>query len=200
MKLSRSLLLLLSTSYFLFSSNTPWEYNQVIGDIRFDQVRYAMEGGERTSIYGKLAEDTAIGGFPCAADWVSLTTDYQVLMCRLSKNLRILKIELPKDTWVFMNKDSSMTVVFPRNTIVGKILCRGGGGVKGVQTSFYANGQLKSLFSPEDVEIDHVLCRGGLLAPIEFNEAGRLKRCKSAAHQEINGTNYRRNDLIDFEH
>jgi len=199
MKLARLLLLLLSTSFFLFSSNTPWEYNHVIGKIRFEQVRYVMEGGERTGIYGKLAGDTVIDGFPCAADWVSLTTDFRILMCRLSKDFRVLKIELSKDTWVFMNKDSSMTFVFPRNTIVGKVLCRGGGGVKGVQTSFYASGQLKSFFSPEDVEIDHILCRGGLLAPIEFHEDGRLKRCKSAAHQEIKGKNYRRNDLIEFE-
>jgi hypothetical protein len=116
----------------------------------------------------------------------------------LSEDFDIFNVQLKKDTWVFFDDEFQLTCVFPQETGIQRYKCKGGGGKKGIQTSFYSNGKLKSFFASGDLEINNVFCTGGVLNYIRLKRDGSLSRCKLAKKQEINGVLYKENTILNF--
>ncbi|MEJ2051658.1 MAG: hypothetical protein P8Y60_17830, partial [Calditrichota bacterium] len=134
----------------------------------------------------------------CAADWVHFTKGWQTKLLRLNEETVINNFKYPKDTWVIFTEERNVICVFPKSMKVQGYLCKGGGGVKGVQTAFYKSGRLRYFFSKQDVLVRGIQCKGGVLNIIGLYENGNLKECTLAQETEINGVKYRKNKKMFF--
>ena len=88
---------------------------------------------------------------------------------------------------------------FPDDIEIQGMMCIGTGGPKGVQTSFYKNGNLKYFFSREKLEIDTVPCKGGVFYIIGFYENGLLKTFTLYDNCVINGKEYKKHTNIKLD-
>ncbi|MCK9222833.1 MAG: hypothetical protein PHV61_02840 [Limnochordia bacterium] len=177
---------------------TPWERNKVVHGIEFAKLRYGIDDGEIRSIIGYLKDDTVIDGYPCAADWVHFAADWQLTLFRLAKPAVINNYSYGADTWIRFVHDR-VTCVFPKNTSVQGYLCRGGGGVTGVHTSFYESGRLRFFYPVGDVDICGICCSGSVFSGIGLYEDGTLRECTLMQPVVIDGISYPKNSRLTFD-
>ena len=66
-------------------------------------------------------------------------------------------------------------------------------------TGFYESGKLQSFFSPKNIEVQGVLCKGGGLNPIFLHESGQLKTCTVAKSKMIQGRTVEKGQKVVFD-
>lgn len=196
MKISILIMVLIIT-ILLVISKFQWKHDININGIEFTKVQYQKNGKDTSYIYGQLKQTSIINNYYCAADWIKLSKDFKVLEFCLDKDSELKNLHLKKGTWIFLNTPYTICVL-PNSTIIQEYLCKGGGGKKGIQTSFYKTGELHTFFTPENITINNLLCKGGNLNYIELYKNGKLKQCTLAKAQSINEKNYKKNTIIRF--
>ncbi len=190
-----AVLLLVNVGYG--AGYTRWLKNVDTHNISFVRLRYCIERADTLSIIGFLRTDTRIDGFPCRAGWVHFTKDWRLRLFRLSENYIFHNIALEKGTWVFLSRTQNrFTVVFPKDTIIDGYPCKGSGGVKGIQTSFYNSGKLCEFFPAGTVTVDGIKCKGGVFHPVRLYENGRLAVATLAAKTAFDGQTLRKGTVI----
>ncbi|MBP7460927.1 MAG: hypothetical protein KBA26_06525, partial [Candidatus Delongbacteria bacterium] len=180
-KLTGGILLLLMACGYM-----SWEYNRSVHGVEFEKIRYAVNDQDTLCVIGKLKHNTIIEGYPCASDWAHFTGDWKLTLLRLSDSATIQNISFAEDTWILF-RNGRLMAVFPKDTEIQGHLCRGGGGPKGITTSFYPDGKLQSFFAPNDVKIGPIVCRGSVMHQIVLHANGSLKQATLANEQTIHG-------------
>jgi hypothetical protein len=177
---------------------TAWEKDKTVNSIEFSKVRFGLIETDTVTIIGFLKQPTVINGYPCSADWLHMEKDGKLLLFKLAEAKEIHQVAFPKDTWVQFN-DGNLVVVFPADTVIQGFFCRGGGGVKGVQTAFYKNGNLKSFYSNKNLVIDGVNCISNPMNPIGLHDDGSLRYCTLAEPLEHDTGEYKKGTRIEID-
>lgn len=172
-----------------------WQRDIEMEGIRFEKIR-----SSGSVIIGRLSEDTTIQGYPCKKGWVHFYSNQGLKSFSLERPMKINSIEIPASTWVTLNEKGALILcAFPYNIEIQGHMCRGSGGPKGVQVSFYENGALKTFFSPESVVIHGIPCKGGVFNYIGLHENGNLKACTLSGNTVINGVQYAKGERLRFD-
>jgi hypothetical protein len=150
----------------------------------------------------KLAQNTVIQGYPCAADYAWFYPDGKLNRCTVWRDTSFGEAQIPAGSIIQLWPDgTTQYVMLAHNATVLGYPAMGGsflGPAEGTITSFYPSGRLRSLYLAEDETIDGVPCRSGKWgiltdrrsAPnfVEFYENGKLHACKLtrdyAGHRE----------------
>ncbi len=196
--------LLVVTLFLLMLANackeryTAWEKDKTVNDIGFSRVRYGMIENDTVTIIGFLKQPTIINGYLCSPDWVHMEKDGKLLLFRLEEPSEINHVTFPRETWVRFH-DGNLIVVFPRDTVIQGFFCRGGGGVKGVQTSFYENGSIREFYSNNTLIIDDVKCYSDPTNPIGLHDDGSLRYCTLAEPLEYDTGEIKKGTRIEID-
>jgi hypothetical protein len=152
-----------------------WAKDVTVHGVSFARVRTEPNG----IVIGELKNDSRIGGRLCRQGWVHLHPNGNPKGFTAAEEIEAGKLKIPPGTWVFQDADGVVTVCsFPRDTEIQGHLCRGTGGPKGTQASFYPSGALKQYYPPTSEVVEGVTCRpSSLNGWIELHEDGRLKSC-----------------------
>ncbi|MBN2403044.1 MAG: hypothetical protein JXN64_11675 [Spirochaetes bacterium] len=183
---------------FCFNSCKDWEYNITKNGVHFKKIH---QSGGSINI-GYMSENHNIQGFPCEQGWIHFNKDWKLLSFQLSKDYIYKSIVLPAHTWIHFpnNKDQYGYICsFPYNYKIQGYLCKGDGGYKGTQTAFYESGKLRSFFAPEDVIVDGVPCKAGLLTIINLYENGGIKSCTLAQDYQADGKTFVKGKAVIFD-
>ena len=186
---------LISVSFFSMGCSR-WEKNVVRGSMRFERLRHSKSG----SIIGRLADDTVIQGYPCSAGWAHFYSDWRLKDFMLVSPMTINGVSVPADTWVSLEPEGDLRrCAFPDDTTVQGFTCIGTGGSKGCATAFYESGRLKYFFSPENLVIKGIPCKGGQFSIIGLHENGRVMTCKLSEKITIGKKMYRKGKNLSFD-
>ena len=101
---------------------------------------------------------------------------------------------ISKGTFIRVYNDK-LICMFPKNTIIQGYLCRGNlnkMGTEGIHTTLYLNGRLRHFFPKKNVLINDIYCMSSIFTGILLYEDGKLKECKLAKDQTINGVYYKK--------
>ncbi|MDP4267686.1 MAG: hypothetical protein Q8880_09675 [Bacteroidota bacterium] len=178
---------------------TSWEKNKTVRNIEFDKLRYSVKGKDTTTIIGYLKHDIEYKQYPCSKGWIHFSKDWKLKLFCLSRDFEINSNCFKKGTWIRYNDKEDLICVFPEQTLIQGHLCRGGGGPKGITTSFYPNGRLKSFYPPEDIEINNILCKSSCIGPVYLKEDGSLLECTLSQDVNFNGVTYSKNTRLNIE-
>jgi hypothetical protein len=140
-------------------------------------------------LVARLQSPATIDGFPCAANWIHLGESGRLKAFYLGETCTIQSYEIPEGTWIQLNSDQTLRFcAFPEDVNIQGYLCDGGkGGSEGLTTGFYPGGRLSSFFSPKDIEIQGIPCKGSLYSPICFFENGNLREFTLSKDAVIGG-------------
>jgi hypothetical protein len=154
--------------------------SQTVNGLEFRRLKYSISPqGDTVNIIGFLEKDTRIQDIPIASGWVHFSPDWEPKTFCLTEPITWNNIDLPAGAWVVWSRQPARTiVVFPEDTEIQGYLCKGGGGSKGVQTSFYPSGQLKGFFTDGTIQVGSSQCKGGVLHSIQLHENGELRSCQ----------------------
>lgn len=162
-----------------------WERDVERGGYQFERYRV-----DASTHIGILAETAEADGFVCQnGQWAHFREDWSLRACVLAEPHVLASFTIPAGVWVQPSEDR-LVVSFEDDTPCQGYVCRGSGGTKGIQTSFYPDGRLRAFFPPEPVRVDGVLCRASLLANVQLYRDGGLKECIPALGGEIAGQTY----------
>lgn len=169
--------LFLSAASLLFCTGhaADWQRDVTLHGVIFTKVRTDANGHH----IGQIDTETGVGGRACRAGWLHLHPDGTPAAFTAAHDIVLPRVTIPAGSWVMQDAAGIITVcAFPQDTEVQGQLCRGTGGPKGVQTTFYPDGALKQFFPTKPTTIDGVPCGTGLSrGMIELHENGRLKSC-----------------------
>lgn len=174
------------------------ESNITIKNCTFDKVCYHLSKKDTTVITAFTEKDIIFDNYPCKSGWIHFTKSWNLKFFCLSSDYKILNNRFKKNTWIKFT-EKSMICVLPEDMQIQGYTCRGGGGYKGISTSFYLSGELESFFPPEDIEIGNILCKSTLFGPVYLYEDGMLKQCVLAENTKINGKTYSKNSVLTFD-
>ena len=166
----------LVTAGLLFVAGcSEWQHDVTLHGVTFSKVRTVSDG----HLIGQIAADTVVQGRPCAQGWLHLHPNGVPAVFAATQEIAMARFSIPAGTWVFQDSAGVVTIcAFPQDTLVQGHLCRGSGGPKGVQASFYPDGALRQFFLARPAVIDGVPCATGLIrGSVELHENGRLKSC-----------------------
>jgi hypothetical protein len=154
---------------------SEWQHDVTLQGVTFSKVRTVSDG----RLIGQIPADTVVRGRPCAQGWLHLHPTGVPAVFAATREIAMARCTIPARTWVFQDRDGVVTIcAFPQDTLVQGHQCRGSGGPKGVQTSFYPDGALRQFFPVKQTVIDGVPCATGLIrGSVELHENGRLKSC-----------------------
>ncbi len=171
----RFLLLAAAGLFFATGHAAGWQRNVTLHGVMFTKVRTYDDGLH----IGHIDTETVVGGRSCRAGWLHLHPDGTAAAFTAAHEIVLPRLTIPAGTWVQQNDAGVITnCSFPEDTLVQGHLCRGTGGSKGVQASFYPDGALRQFFLARPAVIDGVPCGTGLVrGAIELHENGRLKSC-----------------------
>jgi hypothetical protein len=152
-----------------------------VEDYGYSKVHYVREADDKdlgAHSIGFLKFETAIDG-RVYKGWLHLHENGVVSGGTLAKDARIDTMTIPAGTWVSFNQDDVLLRCrFPGDRVIDGHACVGtGGGLVGAAVDFHSNGRLAKFYSPGDVKIQSVPCRGGLFTPITLYRNGRLESC-----------------------
>ena len=179
----------------LLPACTEWETDVDRGGFAFSKYRT----DETTGVHiGMLAEDATAQGYACAADeWAHFRSDWSLEACMLAAPYALGATRLAAGTWV-MPREDHLVVAFAEDTACQGNICRGTGGMKGVQAVFNSQGRLIEFFPATDTEIDDVVCRASLVDIVQLHPNGRLKRCTAAADGSVGGIVFKAGQKVSF--
>lgn len=193
-----AMLLLVNAGYS--AGYTRWLRNVDTHNISFVKLRYCLEQADTLSIIGFLRTDTRIEGFPCRAGWIHFTRNWRPKLFCLAENYTFHDVAFERGTWILLYRlQNRFTVVIPKDTTIGGYLCKGGGGVKGIQTSFYNSGKLCEFFPAGTVTVDGIKCKGGVFHPVRLHENGNLAVGTLAEKTVIDGQTFRKGTVIRLD-
>ncbi len=182
------------------SQYTNWERDVNKKNMNFSKVRYALHKTDTICIMGYLKSNTDIKGYPCKKGWIHFTEKWQPKLFCLYKKSTINHVQLPEGSWVLLNPgDEFFSVVFPLDTTIDNYKCKGGGGVTGIQTSFYNSGKLKEFFTDKNITIDNIECENGIRNPIKMYENGKLCSCKLNKDVTIDSITIKEGTLLQLD-
>ncbi len=140
-------------------------------------------------VVARLQSPAVIEGFPCDANWIHFDETGRMKAFYAGETCTIQGYEMPKGTWVRLNPDQTLRYcAFSEDVKIQEYVCDGGkGGSEGVTTGFYPSGRLESFFSPNDIEIQGIPCKGGPFNAIYFYENGNLKEITLSKDAVIGG-------------
>jgi len=150
-------------------------------------------------LIGLLKDETLIGQYACAKDWVHFTKDFKLQLFKLARPYTIEKVNLLKGTWVSLKRNGRYICVLPKDTIIQGRLCMGGKDPEDAAVSFDTNGNLRSFFSPVDLKIEKVYCAGGEKNEIGLLKSGSLEYCTLSIDHNINDSKYRQGSVVYFD-
>lgn len=174
-----------------------WHYDTTARGLRFDRVRTEANG----VVVGQLQADSIVSGRACRRGWIHLHPNGVPAGFTASSTFSFGRLEIPGGTWVIQNDAGEVTVcAFARDTVVQGQACRGTGGPKGVQASFYPSGALKQFYPVRETRIDGVPCDTGLVRGwVELHENGRLKSGLLRADLQRDGVTIPRGTRIQLD-
>jgi hypothetical protein len=181
----------------IFTGCKTWEYDVEKNGIHFKKISQSESG----TVIGYMTEDHEIEGFPCEKGWIHFGENSQLRLFQLSKDFMYKGTLLPAHTWFIFpyNDVTGYICAFPYDYKVQGFLCKGSGGPKGINASFYDNGRLKSFYPTEDITIDGVPCKATLFVNVNIYENGNLKSCKLADDYQINNNTIKKGAFIEFD-
>jgi hypothetical protein len=123
-----------------------WQHDVTLRGGAFAKVRTAANG----LLIGRIEADSIVHDRPCQKGWLHLHPNGVASAFTAAREIRLARAAIPAGTWVRQNPDGVVTVcAFLQDTEVQGHRCRGTGGPKGVQVSFYPDGALKQFFPPQ---------------------------------------------------
>ncbi|MFK7819714.1 MAG: hypothetical protein AB8G99_13425 [Planctomycetaceae bacterium] len=176
-----------------------WDHDKSIKGIEYKRVRKETVGSESIRI-GQLKNDVEIDGRTYTG-WLHRREDDSISGGMIASDTVIDGITVPAKTWVSFDNDSRLTAChFPGNQTIQEHVCLGtGGGVKGATVKFYPGGRLRLFFSPTDVTVQGIPCKGGLFKYIGLHESGGLKRCTLSKGATIGGKDLPKGTAIELD-
>lgn len=75
----------------------------------------------------------------------------------------------------------------------------GGGGAKGIQTTFYSSGRLREFFPVGDIEVGGIKCKGGVFNPVILHENGNLQMCTLKEQITLGEKTYKKGEVVKFD-
>lgn len=179
-----------------------WLKDQSVDGIKYTKVRFVDENKDDSNgIYsvGYLKEPTQIGGLSYSG-WLHLRNNGSVAGGLLHHESEVNGIKIPFGTWVSFDNDGNLLRChFPENKRIQGYSCIGTGGAKGVTVTFYPSGKLKYFFSPKNVEIDGILCKGSVFNIIGLHENGRLMTATAAEDIEYDGISINKGTQLELD-
>ena len=167
--------------------------------------------GFESVVQVRLATDTIIDGYPCAATGsrsAELHEDGQLASCPLAVATTIAGHDLPAGTWVQLtNAGRLWSVWLPADTRLAGHLCHGTG-YKGWAVRFHENGALMMCYLGAEANIDGVWCqrgtfwneiRGGTRSSVSFDDSGRFRRCQASRDFEKDGVRVRKWQVVEVD-
>lgn len=140
----------------------------------------------------KLAQDTAIQGYPCQRGYAWFYQDGKLNRCTVWRATAFGEAQVPAGSIIELWPDGTTNfVMLAHDAVVDGYNGMGGGPLgpaEGAITSFYRSGRLHTIYLVADQTIQGVPCRGGQLGMltdpinggnfVEFYENGALRSCK----------------------
>lgn len=181
---------------FMLISCQDWQKDVTVNGIHFAK----LQRDTSDTIIGYTGQSVTIDGFVCEKGWIHFDKNMKLKFCALKESVQYKDNNIPAETWIRLDQDQDIVVcAFPRDTMIQNRLCKGTGGAKGFQTSFYKDGKLKSFFSSEEIVIDRIPCKAGGLTPIVLHTNGKLKECTVAKECKINNQTISANTAIHLD-
>ena len=155
-----------------------WEKDVEQNGIRFVKIRHIEPSG---TIIGKTEQNFQTDSFVVEKGWVHFYPNWSLKTFLTAEPLLVGTMSLPAKSWIFLDSIGIVShCVLPQDQEIQGILCRGGGGVSGITTSFYRSGRLKSCYPSEDIRIDGIPCSSNIFVPVGLYENGLLRSCRLA--------------------
>lgn len=176
--------------------SAPWQRNVTLHGVMFTKVRTGDDGIH----VGNIDTETVVGGRACRAGWLHLHPDGTPAAFMTAREIVLPRVTIPVDTWVMQDATGTITTcAFPADLMIQGHGCRGTGGPKGAQVTFYADGALRQFFPTRPTIIDGVPCATGLVhGSIELHPDGRLKSCLLSRDHVIDGVKYRKGKRLNL--
>jgi hypothetical protein len=153
-----------------------WESDVEQNGIRFVKVRHDEPSG---TIIGRTDQNFKADSFSVEKGWVHFYPDWKLKTFQTAEEVRVGTLVLPTRTWLTLDSVGQVKVgVLSDNQEIQGIICRGGGGVSGIQTAFYPSGRLKSCYPAENIRIDGIPCSSNIFVPVCLYENGKLRSCR----------------------
>lgn len=170
-----------------------WEYDTNIGGVSYSKSRFEEISGQGRVLIGHLKHPVEIAGRRYKG-WLHRRDNQTIGGGLLAEATNINGLPIPAETWVAFDENGHLSAChFPANQTIQEHVCLGtGGGIKGATVTFYPSGRLKVFFSPTDIKVNDIPCRGGLFTTIELQESGQLRSCTISQDAVINGREYKR--------
>ena len=167
--------------------------------------------GFDTVVRVRLAADTTIDGFRCAATgraYAEFHQDGQLASCPLAEATTVAGHALPAGTWIQITDAGRLwSVWLPEDTRLAGHLCHGTG-YKGWAVRFHENGALMMCYLGAEASIDGVWCqrgtfwneiRGGTRTSVSFDDSGRFRRCQASRDFEKDGVRVRKWQVVEVD-
>lgn len=187
--------------FFAACSNkyTKWQNDVETGGLSFTKLRYSVYNNDTLSIIGKLKTGSPKNTYPLKAGWVHFTKNWEPMLFCLDTDCNINSRRFKAGTWVSLHTGNEFfSVVFQKDTIIDGYKCKGGGGINGIQTSFYNSGQLRGFYTDRNITVDGFKCKCNLFHPIILDGEGKLKSCKLNERIFINDTLLRKGTILQI--
>jgi hypothetical protein len=148
---------------------------------------------EPNAVRDKFARDTTVQGHPCARGEAWFYPDGALDQCKLSRPTNLGDLRIPRGSIIELwPGGAAHYVTLSRQTVLAGYNVRGAShlGLRGTTTSFYRNGELRSIYLVKNQTVQGVPCRGGswntFTDPsgnanlVQFYPDGKLESCKLA--------------------
>jgi hypothetical protein len=146
----------------------------------------------------KLPEPQQVEEVPCATGYAWFHEDGNLGSCALSRDAKIVGVELPAGTTVFFKENGDFDYCWlSRPTVIQGFECKGHG--HSTMTGFYASGKLRYFWPPEDLEVDGVPCKATGFASVVLHENGRLRGCRLSRSTTIQGREFSDGDDVALD-
>jgi hypothetical protein len=148
---------------------------------------------EPNAVRDKFVHDTTVQGHPCARGEAWFYPNGALNQCQLSRPAILGDLRIPRGSIIELwPSGAAHHITLSRQTVVAGYTVRGAShlGFRGATTSFYRNGELRSIYLVKNQTVQGVPCRGGSwntftdpygdATLVEFYPDGKFESCKLA--------------------
>jgi hypothetical protein len=143
------------------------------GSLRRGSDRYYKNGALKQC---QLLRVMNLQGYPCKGD-VWFHDNGSLEEFQLAESTVVQGIGFPARTWVDLNDDGTLNLVFlPHTMIIQDVPCAGSRmGREGITTAFHPNSNLRECYLAFSATIRNVPLKAGAFSPVELYDDGGLK-------------------------